>query len=104
MSLVRLDGKAAEMEFADRVGGQVIDVTVRIEAHIVSAQMDIADIAQEATARAVHELAEKFGLGHGGGAKADIARRILDEVAAPKTVLDLADVLADDAQRLRVIG
>src|SRR6266852_8973653 len=58
--VVFLGRKASKMQLADRVCRQAVDVLVGVIAHVVGAEVDIADVTQQSTARSPHELGEKF--------------------------------------------
>ena len=56
--------KAAEVEFRDRVNWKRIDIGVGVKAHVVRAQVHIADVAQQATAGPGHERTQEFRFRH----------------------------------------
>ena len=69
-------------------------IRVRVIAHIVRAQKHVAHVAQQPAAGASHELGQELGFGHGGGAKADVASGILDDVRSAQGVLHLRECVA----------
>ena len=86
----RLRRKAAEMELADGVDRECVDVGVRVVAHVGRAHVHVAHVAQEPAARACRELGEEIHFRHRGGAESDVARRIFDDVRTAERVLHLA--------------
>ncbi len=92
------------MELADTVGRQRVDVAVSVETQIFGAQIGVADVTEQAATGSACELGKKIGLRAHGRGKAQIARRILDDVGPPQSGLNLVDMIRDHAQCLVVVG
>src|SRR6266851_8147693 len=91
------------MQLADCLPRQAVDVGRRIEPHVVRAEDDVADVAQELAAGAMRELAEKITFSHARPRESHVARRILEEIRTSERVLHLTDMVGHEAQRLDVV-
>ena len=68
---------------------------------VVAAEMDIAHVAQEATAGRVHQCVQKLELGHRRRRQRDVRGGVLDDVRASQDVLNFREMRGHNAKRLR---
>ena len=89
-----------QVDLPHRIRGQRIEIGDRIESEVVRGHEDIVDVAEQSASGALHQRREELGLRDRRVAKAQIARRILDQDPPPERVLRASDVLGDDGERL----
>ena len=75
----------------------------RIEAVVDRRDIDVVHIEQQPAARARDHLGDELRLRDRGRFEAEIGRRVLDQHAPAKVILNLSDVRADAGQRASVI-
>ena len=97
---LRVRPMPGEMDLADRVERQFVEIGVGVEAEIGGADRDIVDVDQQAAAGALDELAEEIGLAPVMAVERDVERGILDQDRPAERRLDDVDVAADPEQRL----
>jgi len=84
------------VELCDRLCRELVDEAIRVVSHVVAAEMNIADVTQEATAGRVHQCVQKLELAHRRRRQRDIRRRVLDDVRASEDVLHLCEMRRDN--------
>ena len=99
--LILFGGEAPQVEFRDRLRRKLVDEAIGVVPHVVAAEMDIAHVAQEATAGRVHQRVQKVELGHGRRRQRDVRGGILDDVRASQDVLNFREMRGHNAKRLR---
>ena len=92
---------APQMEFRNRFRRKLVDEAIRVVSHVVAAEMDVADIAQKATAGRVHQCVQKLELGHRRRRQRDVRGGILNDVRASQDVLNFREMRDHHAKRLR---
>ena len=70
---VALCREPTEVQLGNGVARKLIDVFVRVIAHVVRTEMNVADIAQQPATGAARQLAQELRLVHSRIAKAEIA-------------------------------
>ena len=95
---------AGEVDLADGVRRQRVEVCVRIEAEVLSADVDVVDITQEPAARPASDLREEDRLGNCRMPEAQVRGWILDEKPAAEHFLRLDNVPAEEIEALLGVG
>ena len=80
------------MDLTDRIGRKIVDVLVSVVNHVVRANNDVADVAQQLTACTPHDLREKIGLFHRGRTETHITGWVLDQIRLPQCILNVTYV------------
>ena len=89
-----------EVDLPHRIRGQRVEIGDRIEPEVVRGHEDVVDVAEQSASGEAHQRREELGLRDRRVAKAQIARRILDQDPASERILRASDVLRDDRERL----
>src|SRR5260370_5990132 len=100
---ILLGCEASQMQFADCLDWQAVDIPIGVVVHIMGAEIHVADVAQELASGSTHKLTEEFELAHRRRVETHIARGILYEIEPSQALLDLVDMCRDQAQRFLVV-
>src|SRR3989449_11744204 len=85
-----------EVDLADALRRQGVQIAPRIEAVVAGTHEDVVDVAQDAASGAPGERRDEFPFGARRMAGAQGLRGVLDKDAAPEKILRSLDVAADD--------
>ena len=102
--VVALGRVAGEVDLADQLDREAVDIGDRIVLLVGGRDVDVVDVEEKTAARAAGDLGEEVDLAHGALAESHIGRRVLEEHAAADGLLHLVDVIGDPAERSLVIG
>src|SRR5262249_10590038 len=91
---------AGQVDFANRIRRQRREIDQGIPAVILGADIDIVDVAKNATASARGDGSHELPFRDRRVPELDVGRGILDKNSAPKRALHLIDMSADDGKRL----
>ena len=92
------NGCARQMDLADCVGRQRIEVSRCVPAVIAGTDVDVVDVAQDAAARALADVGQEFPLRDGRALELQIRRRVLDQDSALEIRLGPIDVATDETE------
>src|SRR5216117_1296134 len=85
-----------EVDLADALRRQGVQIAPRIEAVVAGAYEDVVDVAQDAASGALGECRDEFPFGDLRMPVAQVRRGVLDKYSAPERLLRSLDVAADD--------
>ncbi len=89
---------AGEVDLADRLDGQCLEIGDRVEPEIPRADMDVVDVAQDAAAGSAGDFGDELRLGDRRMPIAEIGRRVLDQQPPAERRLRLLDVPAEEVE------
>lgn len=85
--VVGLHLKPTQVQFSNRRPRQRAQIGLRVEPHVVRAQVDVADVAQQPAACAGHQFRQELRLRHRRFQVADITRRVFEQEWASDDIL-----------------
>src|SRR5882757_11210746 len=100
-ALITMPGK---VKLPDALLRHGVQIDLRVEAVIDATDVDVVDVEQDGTVRALGDLAQEFPFAHVGLLISQIARYVFKQELLPKRILYLADAGDHMRQRLLVIG
>ena len=95
---------AGEMDLADCVHREGVEIILRGCAVVDGGDEDVVDVEQETAARPADDVAQEVDLGNRARLEDDISRGVFEEHRAREGLLDLVDMVADAQKRLLRIG
>src|SRR6266436_1647298 len=95
---------AGDMDLDYGCGRERVQIRDRVEAQIPRRDVDIVDVAEQPAAGPPRQLGQELRLWNGRVAEPEITRRILDQDAVAKRLLNLVGMRRDHGQGLIRVG
>lgn len=95
---------SSEMELADTIDGDGLEVGVDGEAVVKGADVDVVDIQEDLAVGALGDLAQEVPFGEFAFGESDVARDIFEQDLASEGILDLLDARDDVADGFFGVG
>src|SRR5258707_9193875 len=93
-----------EMHLAYGCGRERAQIRDRVEAQIPRRDVDIVDVAEQPAGGPARQLGQELRLWNGRVAEPEVTRRILDQDALAKALLNLVDMRRDHGPGLIRVG
>ena len=94
---------AGEVDFADRIDRQCVEICDRVEPEVPRADMDVVDVTEDAAAGSTGDLGNDSGSGTAIPV-AEIGGRVLDQQPSTEPLLRLLDVPTEGVEARLGIG
>ena len=95
---------AGEVDLADRIDRQCVEIGDRVEPEIPRADIDVVDVAEDAATGSTGDFGDEFRLGDGRIPVAEVGRGVLDQQPPAERLLRLLDVPAEDVEARLGVG
>ena len=99
-----LPGVSGEVDFADRIHGELLEKGERVEIEVFCRDVDVVDVEQQAATRSLDQFGQELGFAHGRSFQSDIGRQVLDQDTAAERLLHQVEVAGHDGERLLVVA